>query len=48
LPDGKFSNPKFGKFSEGLAMEDIGTYILWTFGLFQLHVNPEGSFLKGG
>jgi hypothetical protein len=48
LPDGLFStkNPNFGKFLEGLAMEDVGLFydhlvcftaivnILWPFGLF--------------
>jgi hypothetical protein len=32
LPDGLFSNQKSksGYILEGLAMEDVGTYILWT------------------
>jgi hypothetical protein len=31
-------NPNLGKFLEGLAMEDIGTYILRPFGLFNDHL----------
>jgi hypothetical protein len=45
LPDGLFSNQKskFGKFLEGLAMEDVGILydtwsILWSFVIFYGHL----------
>jgi hypothetical protein len=31
-------NSDLGKFWERLATEDVGTYILWTFGKFSVHL----------
>jgi hypothetical protein len=44
LPDGKFSYQKyqFGEILDGLAMVDVGTYILWPFGPFSRHFWPFG------
>jgi hypothetical protein len=40
LPDGLFSNQKsqFGSILEDPAMEDVGMYIIWPFGLFCGHL----------
>jgi hypothetical protein len=38
LPDGSSYLSLFGYILEGLGMENVGTYIVWTFGIFFCHL----------